>query len=57
MCWSAQGDPRGVALVSESVGVFLVFACPWGAPREVAAMCGSFRNGAVSILSLLVFKF
>ena len=57
MCWSAQGDPRGVVLVSESVGMFLVFASPWGAPREVAAMCGSIRNGAVSILSLLVFKY
>ena len=57
MCCFAQGDPRGVVLVSESVGMFLVFASPWGAPREVAAMCGSIRNGAVSILSLLVFKY
>ena len=57
MCWSAQGDPREVVLVLESVGVFLVFASPWGGPRKVAAMCGSLRNGDVSILSLLIFKY
>ena len=40
----------------ESVGVFLAFASPWGGPREVAAMCGSLRKGAASILTLLVFE-
>ena len=57
MCWSAQGDPRGLVLVIEAVGMFLVFASPWGAPREVEAMCGSLRNGDVSVLPLLVFKY
>ena len=57
MCCSARGDPCGVVLVSESVGMFLVFASPWGGPRKVAAMCGSLRIGDVSILSLLLFKY